>query len=77
MENFNLERLLNDRASGNLDRFEFFIDPAHGGKDDHVDLHVFLPEVGGKKYSGLGGANDLRQQLPWLQDGQKVTERNF
>jgi hypothetical protein len=76
MSNFDLERLLNDHASGQVRGFEFFIDPAHDGRGDHIDLHVTMAD-GGRKYSGLGGAQELREQMPWLQPGQHVNQNNF
>lgn len=75
MSNFDLERLLNDYASGQVRGFDLFIDPAHNGQSEHIDLHVMMPD-GGRKYAGLGGVETLREQLPWLQDGQHLNQNN-
>jgi hypothetical protein len=76
-EPFNLESLLEDTTTGKVKGFDFFIDPAHGGKDAHIDLHVFLPEVGGVKYTNLSGVEELRAQLTYLQDGQHREHTHF
>ena len=71
MPRFDLERLANDMAMGRVRSAEFFIDAAHAGKPEHIDVHVFT-EDGGHKYPGLSGVSELREQMPWLQPGQTV-----
>ncbi len=68
---FSLDRVANDCAHGDNRGFEFFIDAAHNDKPDHVDLSVFMNDGSTKKYSGLAGVEELREQMPWLQDNQE------
>ena len=75
---FNLERLVNDKINGNIRGFDFFIDAPHNGKPAHIDLHVFPNEGNGIKYTNLTGVEKLRQDLGrFLPYNQHLTDSDF
>lgn len=77
MEQFSLDRLLNDMQGGTIRGFDIKIDPAHGGKPEHIDLHVFQHEGSGVKYAFLGGTDILREQLGRSVLPEHLTHQDF
>lgn len=61
--NFNFDRLLQDRLEGRVSGFAINVDPAHDGKPTAIDLHVMFPDREGIKYKELGGVQEFREQL--------------
>jgi hypothetical protein len=67
---FNFDKLSDGFNSGLVKRVEGLWDPAHNGKPDHIDLHVFTTN-GGIKYTNLSNVDNLRDNCPWLRSGDK------
>jgi len=69
---FNLDRLVNDVNSGIVKSAEVTIDPAHAGKPEHIDAHIFYHDRTATKLTNLCGISDLQQACPWMQPGSTL-----
>ena len=69
---FNLERLVNDVNNGTVKGAEIRIDPAHNGKPDHIDAHIFYHDRNATKLTNMTGVDALKEACPWMQPGSTL-----
>ena len=69
---FNLDRLVNDVNSGLVKGAEITIDPAHNGKPEHIDAHIFYHDRNATKFTGLSGVDALKEACPWMVQGSTL-----
>lgn len=69
---FNLERLVNDVNNGTVKGAEIRIDPAHNGKQDHIDAHVFYHDRNAIKLTNMTGVEALKEACPWMTPGSTL-----
>jgi len=69
---FNLERLINDVSNGTVKGAEIRIDPAHDGKPEHIDAHIFYHDRVATKLPGLSGVDALKEACPWMRSGDTL-----